>query len=586
MEKRNVLLVGSLFLLLTIVSCVKMEYNEEEDNSGEDNTTTIDEETENAGDHEEASDYIWDSADEQIIILNGSSIEVNGTGATANGSTLTITSSGTYNIRGTLTNGKIIVDTEDNTTVRLIFNEIDVTCSNSAPINIESADKVVIILPKNTDNYLTDGSSYVFDSSTEDEPNAALFSKSDLSIYGEGTLTIDANYKDGISSKDGLIIASGNIRIDAVDDGIRGKDYLIIREGNITVMAGGDGFKSDNDVNTSKGYISIETGTINITSGGDAIYAYTDLLISYGTFNIKSGGGSGSDVSSTISAKGLKAGTSIVIDLGDFTINSADDAIHSGDNIVINDGNYSISSGDDGIHTDNTVTINNGEIDITKSYEGIEGPYIYINDGTIKIVASDDATNASKGYGGEANDGSILTINGGYIVLTSGSDGLDSNGNIAITGGTILVHGPSSQPEVGMDVNGTCNVSGGFLVISGSNSSMTEAPSSSSTQNSVLIRLSNSKSSDTLFHIEDVNGNNIVTFQPSKTYYSIIFSSSELTRGSSYYIYTGGTSTGLETDGLYTGGEYSGGTQYESFTVSSSVTIVGTLNSGGPGGGR
>ncbi len=585
MKTHHSFLITTL-LLSILFSCTKTTEENSESSSENEDVTVIDTETGNAEDHEDATDYTWDGESATGIILNTTSITINGDGASASGTTATITAAGTYLVSGTLTNGKIIVDTDSEETVKIVMNGVNITCSNSAPIAVMSAEKVVVILADATENYLTDGSSYTFSSSDEDEPNAALFSKSDLSISGNGSLIIDANYNDGIASKDGLIIASGTIEINAVDDGIRGKDYLVIESGTIDITSGGDGFKSDNDEDDSKGYISIQSGTITITSGNDAMQATTDLLITDGTFNLKSGGGSSSYVSSSESAKGLKADVSIVIEKGDFTINAADDAIHSGYLISLNDGTYEIASGDDGIHTDNTVNMNGGTINITKSYEGIEGPYINVNGGTIYVTSSDDGFNASKGNGGESDDGSLLDITGGYIVVTPQADGLDSNGKIAISGGTVLVHGANSSMEVGVDVNGTFTISGGFIAITGPNSNMTETPSSSSNQYSVLARLGSTKSSSTLFNIQDSEGNSLITFQPSRSYYTFLFSSSELAKGTTYYINTGGSySGGTELDGLYTGGTYSGGTQYTSFTISSSVTTVGSSSgTTGPGG--
>jgi len=588
MNVNHKLLILSLSIgLITALSCKKYDGDDSDDD--DDETTIVDAETGNAEDHEEASDYVWEGDTVTAIILNETSITVSGDGASASGTTATVTAAGTYLVSGTLDNGKIIVDTEDEDAVKLVLNGVNITCSNSAPIFVKSAEKAIVILPSGTTNYLTDGSSYTYSSSDEDEPNAALYSKSDLSISGEGALVVDANYNDGITSKDGLIIASGNISVNSVDDGIRGKDYLIIESGTINVTSGGDGFKSDNDEDDAKGYISIESGTITITAANDGMQATTDLLIADGTFNLTTGGGSSKTISSSVSAKGLKSDLNIIIESGDFTINSADDAIHSASLITINDGTIAISSGDDGIHTDNTVNVNGGEITITKSYEGIEGPYINMNGGTTYVTSSDDGLNASKGNGGESNDGSLLSITGGYLYISSTGDGLDSNGSITSTGGTVIVNGPSSSVEVGLDYNGTFSLNGGLILIAGPNSSMTQGASSSSTQNSVLVRFSSSKSSSTLFNIQDASGNSLVTFQPAKTYSSVLYSSSDLTKGTTYYIYSGGSySGGSETDGLYTGGTYSGGTQYSSFTVSGSVTTVGSSSgsSGGGGGGR
>ena len=312
-----------------------------------------------------------------------------------NGSKATITAGGTYAISGTLTNGQIVVSSADKNTVRLILNGVNITNTTNAPIYIETAEKAVIVLADNTQNYVTDGSTYVFANAADDEPNAAIFSKGDLSFYGNGTLTVKGNYNDAISSKDGLIIKSGTINITSVDDGIRGKDYLIVKDGKITVNAKGDGLKSDNDEDATRGYIYLVKGTFSVIAGGDAISAETDVLIGDGNYTVTSGGGSNYTVSSTLSAKGIKGIINTIIDGGTFTFSTADDALHSNKSLVINGGSFTITSGDDGMHSDSMLVINSGVINITKSYEGIESSAITINDGTIHVTASDDGINGA-----------------------------------------------------------------------------------------------------------------------------------------------------------------------------------------------
>jgi hypothetical protein len=150
------------------------------------------------------------------------------------------------------------------------LNGVNIKSSTSSPIFIESAKKTVINLADSTENYITDGTSYIFEETGVDEPNAAIFCKSNLTIYGNGSLFVDGNYNDGLVSKDGLIIKSGTISINSIDDGIRGKDYLVVKGGNVTVHAGGDGFKSD-DEDAARGYISIENGIVKIISRRDAM---------------------------------------------------------------------------------------------------------------------------------------------------------------------------------------------------------------------------------------------------------------------------------------------------------------------------
>lgn len=530
----------------------------------------------NASNHEESGDYSWDSTNVTTIVLNGNTITISGPGVTVDDNIATITSGGDYMISGTLNDGRIIVDSDDDQTVRLILNNVDITSTTNAPISVGGAEKTVIILADNTHNYVTDPSTYVFDDPEEDEPNAAIFSKDDLSIYGNGSLTVDANYNDGIASKDGLVINSGTIDIDAVDDGIRGKDYLVVKTGSIMINAGGDALKSDEDEDEDKGYILVESGDINITCEADGFDAETDVLIRDGTFTVRTGGGSGVTPGES-SAKGIKGGKWVVIDNGTFDIDASDDAIHSNSGIAINTGAYTIATGDDAIHADDSLGINDGSIDIENCVEGIESNMIVVEGGTIRVVASDDAINSTAGTDVEFDDGSCTYLYGGYIVLTAtGGDGMDSNGDIVMTGGTVIIHGPSNDPEVMFDYNGTFDISGGLLVASGSSSHMTQPPSSSSSQSSLTIIFDSSITASTLFHLEDSDGNNIVTFQPAHRYQSIAFSSSDLIDGETYTVYLGGTSTGESTDGLYSGGTYSGGTQIGTVTVST-FTVSGPL---------
>lgn len=202
--------------------------------------------------------YTYDTSIVVQVNLNGSSITVVPDVATVSGTKVTLKSAGTYKITGTLTDGQIVVNANNTGNVRIILSGVNIKCSNSAPIYIKDADKALINLADGTVNTLTDGTSYI---TVDGEPNAVLFSDSELIIYGNGSLNITANYNDGISSDDGLVIKSGTISVKAADDGIRGKDYLIIQDGNITVNSTGDALKSDNETDASIGYITIDSGT-------------------------------------------------------------------------------------------------------------------------------------------------------------------------------------------------------------------------------------------------------------------------------------------------------------------------------------
>ena len=426
MKKKLITIILALSLCASIAGCTKQS-----DVSTVNTSTT---QTETTSDATILSNINISSGKSESVgeadtfIELGDNITVDGKGATVENNKVTITSAGTYSIKGSLTDGQIIVNAGDEDKVYIILNGVNITCSNSAPIYVKNAKKTIISLADNTENYIKDGENYVFEDESTDEPNAAIFSKSDLIFIGNGSLTVDAKYKNGITSKDDLKIESGNITVNAKADGLRGKDSVVITNGNITINSGEDGIKSNNDEDPEKGYVLIEGGKINITAGQDGIQAETNAFVKDGDITINTGGGSanatakkeemggpgmGKQAQATTttdteeestSAKAIKAGVNIITEGGTFNIDSSDDAMHSNNNLVINAGTFNISSGDDGIHSDSTLTINGGNIDIVKSYEGIESETITINDGDINVVSSDDGINASGGNDSSGTD--------------------------------------------------------------------------------------------------------------------------------------------------------------------------------------
>lgn len=582
-KSRAILLLAGIVTLFLMIAC---ENGIDDIETTEDNTiintyfenSIADALDENKKDHDNTQDYIWNSSNVVKIVLSGNSITVDGTGATVIDNEVTIASSGTYEISGTLNDGRIIVETDDEDLVRLILNKINIKNSTTTPFFIKKAKKTIIILKENTQNFVSDASSYI----NEEDANAAIYSKDDLTIFGNGSLIIEANYNDGITSKDGLIIKSGNITINAVDDGIRGKDYLIVKGGSITINAYGNGFISDNEDDVTKGYVYIKDGVINITSRGDAIQAETDVLVAAGDITITSGGGSNSRINANSSAKGLKGGVCVIIEGATLAVNSADDAIHSNSRMVINSGSIDISSGDDGIHSDSTLGIYGGEIVITKSYEGIESGDIVIDDGNIHIVSSDDGINAGGGNdagmgggprGNQSQNNNFLYINGGYIVVDASGDGIDVNGKIEMTDGVLIVNGPTSNNNGALDYDASFKLTGGFLVAVGS-SRMAQPPSNISSQYIVSLKSSSTLQAGKLIHIQDSSGTEIFSFIPTKRYSSVVCSSPNFIKGTTYDVYYGGSSTGIIKDGLYQNGIYTPGTKKTSFTISSIITTV------------
>ncbi len=565
-------------------------------------------------------DASWDAASATKITLNGSSAVIDGSGASVSNRTVTITAAGTYVLKGTLTDGQVIVSAGEKDKVHLVLNGVVLTCPDSTPLYIKQADKTIITLAAGTTNSVSDGTEYT-GVSEDDEPDAAIFSQNDLTINGTGTLTVNGNYKNGIGTKDDLVITGGNITVTAANDGLRGRDSVAVKDGTLTIQAKNDGIQSNNDTDSDKGWISLDGGSFDIKADQDGIQAETILQINGGEFNLTTGGGSASASikksndfpggrmniptstdEETVSTKALKGGTGIGISTGAFTIDSADDAIHSNGNVVVKGGTFNISAGDDAIHADSQVTIDAGSIKIAKSYEGLEGAYITVNGGNIHLIASDDGFNAAGGNDSssqqQGNDkfdtaGDYeVHITGGYIYIDAAGDGLDSNGDLNIDGGTVIVNGPTNNGNGPLDYNGSSKITGGILVAAGS-SGMAQAPEDSSSQNSLLVYYTDIQKAGTLVNLSDADGNSILTFAPSKDYQSIVISTPELEQGKTYTLSTGGTCSGKNVDGYYTGGTYSSGTKLTDVKLSSALTSISDDGSevtgrggmgGGPGG--
>ncbi|MCM8711775.1 carbohydrate-binding domain-containing protein [Clostridium sp. SYSU_GA19001] len=550
----------------------------------------------------------WKSENPNYIELSGTTASLKGSGAQVKDGKVTVTSAGTYVISGKIDNGQIIVDVQNKGTVKLVLNGVEIKSSDNAPIYIKNAGKTIISLEEGTENIITDGTKYTLEDASSDEPSAAIFSKDNLVINGDGKLTVNANYKDGITSKDDLKILGGNVQINSADDGLVGRDIVAVKNGSITVKALGDAVKSSNDKDSTKGIVVIENGNFNLKSEKDGIYAETAVLIADGTFNITTGGGSvnglkkaeedmfgpmgdknksnsetNTSQTENESKKAIKASSDIGIAKGTFIIDSADDSIHSNNNAVIEGGDLTVTSGDDGIHADAALTIKGGKVNITKSYEGIESAVITVNDGEIYITSNDDGVNAGGGADGSSINGrpgqndfadtgnNKLNINGGYVVVNAAGDGLDSNGSIYMTNGTVLVNGPTGNGNGALDYNGTFEMTGGFLIAAGS-AGMAQAPSESSKQYSIIMTYPETQSAGTIVNLQDSSGKSIVTFAPAKNYQTVVISSPELKKDGNYTLYSGGSSTGKETDGLFTDGKYANGTKVVDFKISSSVT--------------
>ncbi|OAB47388.1 carbohydrate-binding domain-containing protein [Paenibacillus antarcticus] len=462
--------------------------------------------------------------------------------------------------------------------------------------------------------------------------NDGITSKDDLKIMS-GTTEIHAK-DDGIVGKDLVAVQDGNISITAEGDGIKSTNDEDATKGFIAIAAGTFDIKTSNDGIQAETSLVIDGGTYTMVTGGGSENGEVKTgdrgqgegkgmgMGMRGDRNAESGDQAALTTetsppspptktetstttttieSETASTKGLKAGGYITVNNGIFDIDAADDAVHSNSNVSITDGKFTIKTGDDGIHADALLSIAGGTIDITKSYEGIEGANIAISGGESHVVASDDGVNVAGGNDEATVEGApqdqfsesatnMLTISGGTLTVDAAGDGLDSNGSIVMTGGTVSVNGPTNSGNGALDFDGSFEQSGGTLVAAGS-SGMTQAPSDTSSQHSISMTFTETQQAGTIIHLEDSEGNTILTFAPSKNYQSVVMSSPDLKETGSYTLYSGGTSNGSETNGIYADGEYVGGTKVVAFDISSSVTwlnesgVTTAQTNQGPGGG-
>lgn len=522
-----------------------------------------------------------------------------------------ITAEGTYIVTGK--HSQIVVSAPDTAKIKIVLKNAAIENSTGPAIYITAADKVFITAYEGTENTVSDGAEYSSEY-TDSNVDAAIFSRADLTLNGRGSLTVKGNLKCGIASKDDLVICGLTLNITSAGRGIEGKDCVKCSDTKVIVNAGGDGIKSTNTEDESRGYVYIESGSFAITAENDGIEAITALKISDGDFTIKTGGGSqnaathseGFDMrgfkqstetqstEDTESAKAVKCAKLITIDGGSFNIDSADDAVHSNSDAEINGGSIVIASGDDGIHADDALIINGGDIKISKSYEGLEGTAVTVTGGKIDITASDDGINSAGGNDGSSmggrpgentfnsNSDTQINITGGYVLVNASGDGVDSNGSVNMSGGILLVSGPTNSGNGAFDYNSSAVITGGTAILCG-NSGMAQGFSESSSQASFMYTLDSTCQAGDSLAVSDSSGRVIASFMPAKQYNNIVVSSPELTVGSSYTVTLGGTVSDCDQNGYSTSGKVSGGETSFSVEISSVYTSYGS--SGGMGGG-
>lgn len=560
---------------------------------------------------------INDESESTAIQLNGDSASCSSDAVQVSGSIISIMDEGTYALSGELNDGMIIVSAEKTDTIRLILDGTTIHSETCAPIYIMQAGEVFVTMTEGSANTLSNGGT--FTPIGGDNIDAVIFSKDDITLNGSGTMTITSPAGHGIVSKDSLKFTGGTFTIVSGKDGIHAENSNDDAYGFVDIQNGTFQITAEGDCISASAYLQIEDGSFDLTAGGGSSNGAVHTSDSWGAFrgggnhqgerngqmgersdnedgtppegesgnreNMRSEGDSEdrenmppdrkpddgnvpempveateTEEDDGTSLKGIKAETDILINGGIFTIDSADDAVHSNATVIVNGGTFEIASGDDAFHADDILTINAGTINITESYEGLEGLHVNVSGGDIKLVASDDGLNAAGGTdasgmtggrdgmfeeGRPSSSNGSITISGGTIAVTANGDGLDANGTLEITGGYTIVCGPTQGDTATLDYDSAGTISGGTFIGTGASGM---AQSFSSSEQGVIMLRVDKLPAGTSIKLSDSEGNILLTHTPDLEYEVVILSSPNLISGQSYTVTAGSLSQEVTAD--------------------------------------
>ena len=524
--------------------------------------------------HYSEQDLSWDTSSETAIDLSNPTAT---DGVTVEDGTLTITKAGTYKLSGEY-QGQIKVETADSDAVRLVLDNANITNSSGAALNVVNADEVILYSASGTTNTISDGADYT--ATGEDDPDAVVYSKADLTIAGEGTLKVNGNHEDGIHTSDGLVIASGTLEVNAANTGIKGKDYVDILGGTINVTAQQDGIKSTNDTDEGKGWTRLSNGTVTVNAGDDGFKASRVVEISGGSLTVEQSDEgieaqyinvSGGDVNVTSADDGmnasLKTSNSESTDSSANTSDTADQQQNNQQQGSIPGGQQSGTSGtaQQQNNTQNQGNQNMGQPPAMPGGNAQDGTSQNGTTGTGQQGMGQPPQGGMPGGGGgtfEVVDAAI-NVSGGHVTVNAEGDGIDSNGVTTLSGGTLIVNGPSQGGNAALDTNGDLLLNGA-TVLSGSTADMFEAPSTNSTSGYLKLTNSSGFEQGSTVQVADSSGKVVANYKVTKSNVQLVLvSSSSIVKGQSYTAYT--TTSAVDSNAASLA---SGATELGSFTAS------------------
>ena len=468
--------------------------------------------------HYSDEDLKWDSSDEEAIDLaNPTAID----GVSVENGTITITSGGTYRLTGEYS-GQVKIEAGKSDTVRLVLDNAKITNSTGAAINVVSAAEAIIYTAAGTTNTVADEANYT--ATGDDDPDAAIYSTANLTLTGEGSLSVKGAYEEGIHTTGGLVIASGTLEVNAANTGIKGKDYVDITGGIVNVTAAQDGIKSTNTDDESLGFTRLSAGSVTVSAGDDGLKAPHTLEISGGTLNIEK------------SNEGIEAQYINILD-GDVTVNSTDDGINASLKDSSSDTSSDTTSGT-AITGQQTQQNQNGQVQQAPAGGGAAPGGSQGSTGQNQNMPQPPTDGTMPGGGGgtfEVVDAAI-NISGGTVTVNAEGDGIDSNGTATFSGGTVTVNGPAAGGNNALDSNGDLLLNGG-TVTTGSTADMFEAPSSASTSGYLKITDSSALTQGSTVQVTDSSGTVVANYKITTSGVQLVLvSNKNIVKGQSYTV--------------------------------------------------